>query len=129
MRRNFYETFRINILLIEEENSINDFIENLPGTGRIGLWGRSMGAATAVLYAHKDPRISCVVMDSPFADFSLLAKQLCLQKIKLPNFISFNDEAPLNIEFISITSEVSKFAKLREVTLRQLENIALMAVT
>ena len=29
MRRNFYETFRINILLIEEENSINDFIENL----------------------------------------------------------------------------------------------------
>ena len=29
MRRNFFENFRINILLIEEENTINDFIENL----------------------------------------------------------------------------------------------------
>jgi hypothetical protein len=29
MRRNFYENFRINILLVEEENTINDFIENL----------------------------------------------------------------------------------------------------
>ena len=29
MRKNFYENFRINILLVEEENTINDFIENL----------------------------------------------------------------------------------------------------
>ena len=29
MRRNFFENFRINILLVEEENTINDFIENL----------------------------------------------------------------------------------------------------
>ena len=29
IRKNFFQTFRINILLIEEENSINDFIENL----------------------------------------------------------------------------------------------------
>ena len=29
MRKNFFQTFRINILLIEEENTINDFIENL----------------------------------------------------------------------------------------------------
>ena len=29
MRRNFIENFRINILLVEEENTINDFIENL----------------------------------------------------------------------------------------------------
>ena len=28
-RRNFYENFRINILLVEEENTINDFMENL----------------------------------------------------------------------------------------------------
>lgn len=66
---------------------IVDFVEKLPGVGKIGLWGRSMGAATTMLYAHTDPRISCVVMDSPFADFSLLAKQLCLQKITLPNFV------------------------------------------
>ena len=29
MRKNFYQNFRINVLLIEEENTINDFIENL----------------------------------------------------------------------------------------------------
>ena len=66
---------------------IVDFVECLPGVGKIGLWGRSMGAATAMMYVHTDPRISCVVMDSPFADFKALAKQLCLTKINLPNFI------------------------------------------
>ena len=29
IRKNFYENFRINILLIEEQNTINDFIENI----------------------------------------------------------------------------------------------------
>ena len=64
-----------------------DFIENLPGVGNIGLWGRSMGAATTMLYAHKDERIKAIVMDSPFADFNLLAKQTVLKQIKLPNFL------------------------------------------
>ncbi|MCQ2820538.1 MAG: alpha/beta hydrolase, partial [archaeon] len=64
-----------------------DYVERLPGVGRIGLWGRSMGAATTMLYAHTDPRISCVVMDSPFADFYELSKELTLQKVKIPNLI------------------------------------------
>ena len=49
----------------------------------IGLWGRSMGAATTILYAHKDERVKAIVMDSPFADFNILAKELVLKKIKL----------------------------------------------
>ena len=64
-----------------------DFIENLPGVGRIGLWGRSMGAATTMIYSHKDERIKAICMDSPFADFSLLAKELVLKQIKLPGFL------------------------------------------
>ena len=32
IRKNFYENFRINILLIEEQNTINDFIENIQKT-------------------------------------------------------------------------------------------------
>ena len=64
-----------------------DFIENLPGVGNIGLWGRSMGAATTMLYAHKDERVKVIVMDSPFADFNLLAKEQVLKQIKLPNFL------------------------------------------
>jgi pimeloyl-ACP methyl ester carboxylesterase len=61
-----------------------DFIEKIPGVGYIGLWGRSMGAATTMIYAHKDERIKAICMDSPFADFSLLAKELVLKQIKLP---------------------------------------------
>jgi dipeptidyl aminopeptidase/acylaminoacyl peptidase len=66
---------------------IIDFLEKLPGVGKIGLWGRSMGAATAMIYAHKDDRVSAVVVDSPFADFYRLAKELALKQIKLPNFL------------------------------------------
>ena len=66
---------------------IIDFIETLPGVGNIGIWGRSMGAATTMLYAHKDPRIKAICVDSPFADFKKLAKELTLRYANIPNFI------------------------------------------
>ena len=64
-----------------------DFIEKLPGVGKIALWGRSMGAATALLYAGLDKRISCICVDSPFADFRRLAKEMCLNISKIPGFL------------------------------------------
>lgn len=64
-----------------------DFIEKLPGVGKIGLWGRSMGAATTMIYTHRDPRIKAICMDSPFSEFNRLAKELTLKQIKLPNFM------------------------------------------
>jgi len=36
----------------------------------IGLWGRSMGAATAIMYGSKDKTISGMVLDSSFSSFS-----------------------------------------------------------
>ena len=66
---------------------IIDFVEKLPGVLSIGLWGRSMGAATTMFYAHSDERIKAICMDSPFSDFKLLAKELCLKYITLPNFV------------------------------------------
>ena len=66
---------------------IIDFVEKLPGVYTIGLWGRSMGAATTMFYAHCDLRIKAICMDSPFSDFKLLAKELCLKYISLPNFV------------------------------------------
>ena len=33
--------------------------------GRIGLWGRSMGAVSALMYAAKDPSIACMVRCTP----------------------------------------------------------------
>jgi len=32
------------------------------------MWGRSMGAATALLHANRDPSIAGMVLDSAFAD-------------------------------------------------------------
>ena len=64
-----------------------DFIENIPGVSKIGLWGRSMGAATTLLYAYKDPRVSAICVDSPFENFKKLAEELVIKQIKLPKLI------------------------------------------
>ena len=72
----------------DDIKTVIDFLERIPGVGKIGLWGRSMGAATTMLYAHHDNRIKVICMDSPFADFSKLAKELCLKHVsKIPNFL------------------------------------------
>lgn len=61
----------------EDLNVVVDFVSKIPGVSNIGIWGRSMGAATAMMYCHTDKRIKAVVFDSPFTEFRLLAKQLC----------------------------------------------------
>ena len=66
---------------------IVDFVEKIPGVGKIGLWGRSMGAATIMMYAAEDDRICAVCMDSPYADFRLLARDLCSNYSSVPGFI------------------------------------------
>ena len=67
--------------------TIIDFVEKLPGVGNIGLWGRSMGAATILLYTHSDSRIKAICVDSSFADFSVLAQNLVYSYMKIPGFI------------------------------------------
>lgn len=53
----------------------------------IGLWGRSMGAVTALMYCNEDPFISGIVIDSPFASLNVLIKELVNEQITLPSFI------------------------------------------
>mmetsp|Transcript_9147 Transcript_9147/g.28062 ORF Transcript_9147/g.28062 Transcript_9147/m.28062 type:complete len:562 (+) Transcript_9147:50-1735(+) len=44
---------------------------------RYGLWGRSMGAVTALLYACRQaPDAACLVVDSPFTSLERLCKDL-----------------------------------------------------
>ena len=43
------------------------YLRQQGGTSTIGLWGRSMGAVTALLYSHRDPSVAGVVADSPFS--------------------------------------------------------------
>ena len=73
-----------------EKNQVRnvvDFIERLPGVGNIGIWGRSMGAATTLLYTPTDKRIKCIVVDSPFSDFRKLAKEICQNNVTVPGLL------------------------------------------
>ena len=67
--------------------NVVDFVEKYPGVGKIGLWGRSMGAATSLIYTSMDKRIKATVVDSPFEDFRKLAKEMVLSQIKVPGFL------------------------------------------
>ena len=71
----------------EDVRLIVDFVEKLPGVGNIGIWGRSMGAATALLFSYSDERIKAQCVDSPFAEFRELSITLCKKEINLPEFI------------------------------------------
>jgi len=67
--------------------NVVDFIENYPGVGDIGLWGRSMGASTSLIYASMDKRIKAIVVDSPFTDFRRVAKEMCMAQVSIPGFL------------------------------------------
>ncbi|KAL4562929.1 hypothetical protein LXL04_026960 [Taraxacum kok-saghyz] len=56
-------------------------------TSRIGLWGRSMGAVTSLLYGAEDPSIAGMVLDSAFSNlFNLMLELVDVYKIRLPKF-------------------------------------------
>jgi len=58
----------------------------------IALWGRSMGAVTALMHGDRDPSIAGMVLDSPFADLTRLAEEMVDkardQGINVPGFVS-----------------------------------------
>ena len=76
----FHEKDDIGIIIV-------DFIETIPGLGNIGIWGRSMGTATGLLYTHKEPRIKAICLDLHFADFRKLEKELASNNFNYPNFL------------------------------------------
>ena len=52
----------------DDVNVIVNYLREHRKVSTIGLWGRSMGAATALLHANRDPSIAGMVLDSPFSD-------------------------------------------------------------
>jgi pimeloyl-ACP methyl ester carboxylesterase len=74
-----------------EREDVNTVIEHLRKTGKvstIALWGRSMGAATALLHADRDPTIAGLVLDSPFSSLSILVDELYKKHAsKYPGFL------------------------------------------
>lgn len=52
----------------EDVRSVVRYLREEHQVERILLWGRSMGAATAILYAAKYQNIEGLILDSPFSD-------------------------------------------------------------
>ena len=64
---------------VNESDDIEDVIAHLrreKQASRIVLWGRSMGATSALLCAARDQTIAGVIADSPFSDLNRLCYEL-----------------------------------------------------
>ena len=76
---------------INESDDVECVINYLKKTNKvstIGLWGRSMGAVTCLLYAsRKNNNLSAIFLDSPFYSLKLLIEELIEKNIKIPKFI------------------------------------------
>lgn len=63
-------------------------LRSLPYISSVGLWGRSMGAATSVLRASEDWALGAMVIDSPFSSLPVVVQELAnSQSIKVPDFL------------------------------------------
>eukprot|EP00931_Biecheleriopsis_adriatica_P096030 TRINITY_DN69676_c0_g1_i1.p1 TRINITY_DN69676_c0_g1~~TRINITY_DN69676_c0_g1_i1.p1 ORF type:complete len:645 (-),score=109.80 TRINITY_DN69676_c0_g1_i1:30-1964(-) len=72
----------------EDLAAVVDNLRGERGFSCVGVWGRSMGASTAVLHTARDPTLAGVVADSPFSDLWKLMQEICSTKIKLPSMAS-----------------------------------------
>ena len=110
-----------------EKDDLQSVVEHLRSdktmpTSTIALWGRSMGASTALMHGQRDPSIAGMVLDSPFSDLTVLAEELVetgrRQGIFAPGFVvslairfvrsSIQEKAKFDIREISPISHVDK---------------------
>lgn len=73
---------------LNEEKDLGAVIRHLRKSGlvtSIALWGRSMGAAAAILRASKDKCLAACVLDSSFADLRTLAGDFAKESF-IPQF-------------------------------------------
>jgi dienelactone hydrolase len=74
-----------------EEQDLEAVVTHLRSTGHtsaVGLWGRSMGGATAVLRAARDSTLAGCVIDSAFSDLPTVAREVAKKlSPRLPDFL------------------------------------------
>ncbi|OMJ90911.1 hypothetical protein SteCoe_6675 [Stentor coeruleus] len=63
------------------------YLERL-GTSHIGLWGRSMGAVSALLYSSYSRNIDFIIAESPFASLRTLCVELVNTHTKIPKILA-----------------------------------------
>ncbi|CAM9225376.1 unnamed protein product, partial [Ectocarpus fasciculatus] len=101
-----------------ERDDLQVVIEYLRGTGMttsIALWGRSMGAATALMHGERDPSIGAMILDSSFADLTLLAQSMVEkgkeQGYSVPSFV-----VKLAIRFIRSSVQKAAHFDIKELS-------------
>ncbi|CAI0466513.1 unnamed protein product [Linum tenue] len=71
----------------DDLKSVVDYLRQDGNVSLIGLWGRSMGAVTSLMYGAHDPSIAGMVLDSPFSDLvDLMMELVDTYKFRLPRF-------------------------------------------
>jgi len=60
----------------EDLASVVAYLRGTDTVSDVALWGRSMGAVTSLLHGYRDSSIACMILDSAFADFTQLAKEI-----------------------------------------------------
>ena len=58
----------------EDFGTVMDYLETRPDVTTIGLWGRSMGAATCVLRAAQDSRVGACMLDSCYTSVNTIVE-------------------------------------------------------
>jgi pimeloyl-ACP methyl ester carboxylesterase len=74
-----------------ESKDINTVVAYLTASNRvsrIALWGRSMGAVSAVLYASTDPSMAALVLDSPFSSLKALSEDIAVSYKFVPRVLT-----------------------------------------
>jgi len=73
--------------------AVLDYLHNLKTISGIALWGRSMGAVTALMHASRDPMIQAMILDSAFTDLAKVTEELIDRGREagaiMPKFVEF----------------------------------------
>ncbi|CAN6985833.1 unnamed protein product [Brassica oleracea var. botrytis] len=71
----------------DDLKAVVEYLRTDVNVSLIGLWGRSMGAVTSLMYGAEDPSIAAMVLDSPFSDLvDLMMELVDTYKFPLPKF-------------------------------------------
>jgi len=74
-----------------EQRDISTVVTYLRSTGQVSavaLWGRSMGAVSAILYASTHQHVAALVLDSPFSSFKEVTSELAARYRLIPTALS-----------------------------------------
>lgn len=88
----------------EDLETVIEYLRKTDSVTRIGIWGRSMGAVTALLYSSKDPSIAALVLDSPFFSLKTLGLQIVATNTHVPGFVA-------KIAYRVVRSDIKKIAQ------------------